>query len=106
MNVLEVHVTSTSDVSEEKYQRDTATLFGMVGGIALLTLVINGPTCGPLLKKLGLVTPTETRKRVVENYRQHMVHYTLKEYVTLLTEKRFQDADFTVVTEHIPFMSE
>lgn len=68
----------------------------MVGGIAFLTLLINGPTAGPLLKKLGLVTPTECRERVILNYRQHMVQYTLKEYVSLLTEERFQDVDFQV----------
>lgn len=50
----------------------------------------------------GLVTPTETRKNVVENYRQHMIQYTLMEYVKLLTEERFHDVDFTVVKDHVP----
>ena len=76
----------------------------MVGGIALLTLVINGPSAGPMLRKLGLVTPTETRKKVIENYKQHMIQYTLKEYVALLTEERFHDIDFTVIKDHIPFL--
>ena len=48
--------------SEERKQ--ASLVFAFVGGIALLTLVVNGLTAGPLLKKLGLVTPTETRKRV------------------------------------------
>lgn len=78
----------------------------MVGGIALLTLIINGTTSGPLLKRLGLITPTETRKKVVENYRQHMIQFTLKEYVKLLAESRFKDVDFAVVKAHIPFLSE
>ena len=109
MNFLEVHITSADDVGEEKriiFIEYTAKLFGMVGGIALLTLVINGPTCGPLLNRLGLVTPTETRKKVIENYHQHAIQYTLMEYVALLTEKRFQDVDFTVVKDHIPLLSE
>mmetsp|Transcript_11154 Transcript_11154/g.19589 ORF Transcript_11154/g.19589 Transcript_11154/m.19589 type:complete len:998 (+) Transcript_11154:30-3023(+) len=103
-----VHITSADDVSDEKriiFREFTAKLFGMVGGIALLTLVINGPTCGPLLNRLGLVTPTETRKKVTENYRQHAIQYTLREYVALLTETRFQDVDFTVVKDHIPALS-
>ena len=127
-----MHVTSADDVSQEtrvEYREYTAKLFGMVGGIALLTLVINGSTSGPLLRKLGLVTPTETRKMVVQNYYQHselscnilsfsfdicqnlnsllatsaVVQFTLKEYVSLLTEPRFHDVDWTVVKEHIPF---
>lgn len=35
-----------------------------------------------------------------------MIQYTLTEYVKLLTEKRFQDIDFTVVKGHIPCLSE
>ena len=34
-----------------------------------------------------------------------MMQYVLKEYVALLTEKRFHDVDFTVVRDHIPFMA-
>ena len=77
----------------------------MVGGIALLTLVVNAPTCGMLLKALGIITPSETRNKVVENYRQHMIHSTLVDFVRLLTEKRFQDTDFTLVQKHVSFLS-
>lgn len=78
----------------------------MVGGIALLTLVINAPTCGPLLKALGLITPTRTRERVVENYRQHMIQSTLKDFVGLLSEERFKEVDFKIVQKSVPFLSE
>lgn len=67
------HYTEASDVNEQtrrQFQDYTAKLFGFVGGIAFLTLIINGISSGPLLHKLGLVTPTETRKKVLENYRQ------------------------------------
>ena len=67
------HYTSSSEVDEYTrilYRDYTAKLFGMVGGIAFLTLVINGTSSGPILKKPGLVTPSETRKKVIENYRQ------------------------------------
>ena len=77
----------------------------MIGGVAFLTLVINGPTAGYLLKKLGLITPTETRDKHIKNCREHMVLFTLKEYVALLTEERFEDVDFAVVKAHIPFLS-
>mmetsp|Transcript_26297 Transcript_26297/g.56470 ORF Transcript_26297/g.56470 Transcript_26297/m.56470 type:complete len:997 (-) Transcript_26297:1437-4427(-) len=101
------HYTSAEEISEEtrlEFREYTAKVFGMVGGIAFLTLIINAPTCGPLLKALGLVTPTETHKKVLENYHQHMIQFTLKEYVALLTEKRFQNVDFTVIKDHIPFL--
>jgi hypothetical protein len=41
-----------------QFREVTGKLFNMVGGVALLTLVINGPTSGPMLKRLGLITPT------------------------------------------------
>lgn len=104
----------------------------MVGGIALLTLVVNGPTAGPLLKKLGLVTPTETREKIMKNYRQvsraavpaerwrcraelktltrcyylqHMVQNSLLDYVALLADPRFRDVEFAVVQDNIPWYS-
>jgi hypothetical protein len=81
-------------------------VFGFVGGIAFLTLVINDPTSGPLLCRLGLVMPTECRKKVIENYRQHMAQHALNELLALLTEKRFEDIDFAAVKAHVPFLSE
>lgn len=102
-----VHYTAASEVSTEtrdEFILYTEKVFGMVGGIALLTLVINAPTCGLLLKALGIITPTETRNKVVENYRQHMIHSTLVDFVSLLTQKRFQDTDFTVVKQHVSFL--
>lgn len=107
LNAEVEHYTSASEMSEadrRMFREFSAKLFGMVGGIAFLTLTINAPTCGPLLRKLGLITPTETHEKVLENYRQHMIQYTLKEYVALLTEKRFENVDFAVVKDHIPFL--
>ena len=77
----------------------------MVGGVAFLTLMINGPTAGYLLKNLGLITPTETRNKYIQECREHMIQFTLQEYVALLTEERFEDVDFAVVKVHIPFFS-
>ena len=132
---LTVRYTSTEEFSEAKrieYREYSTKLFGMVGGIAFLTLFVLAPTSGLLLKKLGLVTPTEAREKVIENYREHLVRYVTKEYVHLLTYPRFNDVskgqvfvvlllrctrtkthsppgplqvDFTVVIDHIPFMS-
>ena len=39
---------------ESVFAEQTNKAFGMIGGIAFLTLVINGTTAGPLLTWLGL----------------------------------------------------
>ena len=68
---------AVSEDIKNQYRQFADELFGFVGGVAFLTLVINGPTSGPLLKTLGLVTPTDTRKNVVRNYEHHMVRRSL-----------------------------
>lgn len=97
---------ANGEVAPLAYLRMVQQVFFLMGGVALLTLVVNGLTAGPLLIRLGLVTPSECRKKVVENYYQHLIQYTLKEYVALLTEERFRDVDFTVVKTYIPFFGE
>jgi NhaP-type Na+/H+ or K+/H+ antiporter len=89
---------------DEMYRDYSAKLFFLTGGIAMLTLVINAPTCGPVLKKLGLVTPTETRLKIISKYHRRMIHHSLIEYVSLLADERFHDLDFAVVREHVPFL--
>ena len=98
-------------VQEKHVSREPAEkVFGFVGGIALLTLIINAPTSGPLLKKLGLVTPTETRLQMVDNFKKHMTHFCLTEYVAMLAEARFEDLDYMVVSpfsveSYLPFIA-
>jgi hypothetical protein len=94
----------TDETNDARIDADKA--FGFVGGIALLTLIVNAPLSGPLLKKLGLVTPTETRLQMVENYKRHMSHFCLMKYVAMLAESRFEDLDYMVVKEHVPFLKE
>ena len=107
LNSEVVHLTSSESVDDDtrdQYRGYTAKLFGFVGGVAFLTLVINATASGPLLKMMGLVTPTETRSKIIENYRQHMIQHTLLEYVKMLSSKRFHVVDFSTIKEHIPFM--
>lgn len=100
----------THDMEDEEamneFRTQSSKLFGFVGGIAMLTLIINAPTCGPLLRKLGLVDSTEIHVKVVENYRQLMIFEVLQAYVAMLSEPRFKDLDFTVVREHVTFLQE
>ncbi|KAL7519617.1 hypothetical protein ACHAWX_004377 [Stephanocyclus meneghinianus] len=90
----------------EKYQEYVDKLFGMVGGIAFLTLVINAPTSPALLNALGLVNPTEARNRVVHNYELHMRQNVLIEFMKLLAEETFKSVDFGVVREYVSPLAE
>lgn len=106
---VKVDRTIADGVSESialQYSQNVNSLFGLVGGFAFLTLVINGSTSGLLLRRLGLAIPTECRKRVIESYHQLMAQDTLNEYVTLLTEKRFEDIDYAAVTKYIPSLKD
>jgi len=87
-----------------KFRDDTARLFGMSGGISLLTLLVNGVTAGPLLRWLGLVTPKIARMKVIENYKHQMVQNALLSYIELLSQERFKDLDYSVIREHVPFL--
>jgi len=91
--------TTEEDVEARDY---TATLFGHVGGIAFLTLWINGTLAGPLLKKLGLAKPTETRERVVKRFEDLYYFKMLDDFVFLLADPRFASVDFAVVRDHVP----
>ena len=93
--------TESDSQTSSQYREFVEKLFGLTGGVSFLTLVINGPTSGPILKRLGLVTPTETRKSVVSNYEQHMKEAVLLSYLSLLEQKRFADVDFGIVREHV-----
>lgn len=90
--------------SDEVYRSFASNVFFFTGGIAMLTLIINAPTCGPVLKKLGLVTPTETRLQIMAKYRRRMIQHSLTKYVSLLADERFHDLDFTAVRAHVPFL--
>lgn len=49
----EVYHATEADDNAAEYRAWTTTLFGMVGGVAFFTLVVNGSLSGPLLHRLG-----------------------------------------------------
>ena len=95
------HSAKVTDEERQRYQFYVDKLFGMIGGISFLTLAINAPTSAPLLKHLGLVTPTEARKQVVKNYEQHMRQNTLVEYMRLLSDRTFAGVDYGIVKDKV-----
>lgn len=82
----------------------TTKLFGMIGGVTFLTLIINGTLAGPVLKALKLVESTETRKKVVAGYDQTFKKHMYEAFVALLTDQRFQKIDYSLVKHHVHFI--
>ena len=71
------HATEEDDSAREL----TTKLFGMVGGIALFTLVINGTFSGPLLRRLGLVKTSDIRNRIIQHYGQTTRQRMLDDFI-------------------------
>jgi hypothetical protein len=88
------------------YEEETNLLFGFVGGIAFLTLVINATTAGPLLKKLGLADKTAVRQKVVRILHFRIRQRLIDDMVTLLSEPRFHRVNFSIVRHHIPLIQD
>lgn len=80
---------------------DTTQLFALVGGVALLTLVFNGTSSGPVLVKLGLAKSSASRAKLLEDLYQNIRQHMLDEFVKLMSEFRFANVDFAVVRDHI-----
>ena len=93
-----------TNTEDESVRIVTTEIFGMVGGIALLTLCINGPLCGPLLKKLGLADSTEQRKHIVKCAEESARRRVLDDFVHLMTDERFFFVDFALVAYHCRFL--
>ena len=91
--------TTEDDVVARDY---TTTLFGHVGGIAFLTLWINGTLAGPLLKKLGLTKPTETRERVVKRFEKTYYNRMLDNFICLLVDPRVSTSQVVMHALRLP----
>lgn len=97
--------TGEADTSYD-FRLYTSKLFGMIGGVTFLTLIINGTLAGPILTALKLVESTETRKKVVEGYHETFKKHVYEELITLLTDQRFQKIDFALVKHHVHFLKD
>lgn len=62
-----------------KYEEQTTKMFGFVGGIGLLTLVINATSAGPMLRKLGLADTSDVREHILVSY-SFWVGYSFRRY--------------------------
>jgi hypothetical protein len=76
----------------------------MIGGIAFMTLVINGITAGPLLRKLGLTDPSDAREKIIKSIKVRLRAAAIDDFVHLLTQPRFHHTNFALVKHHVPFL--
>jgi NhaP-type Na+/H+ or K+/H+ antiporter len=81
-------------------------VYQMVGGVALLTLVINGSSAGPILIWLGLADPSEAREKIIKAYQVLLRAELIESLVELLTTKRFKDVDIAFIEKNIPLVSD
>lgn len=89
-----------------QFSNDTHKLFCMVGGVTVLTLLIVAPFGEKVLKLLGLITPSDARRKVLENFEKHMHSFTLEEYVDMMTQDRFDVVDFSFLRVNVPALKE
>lgn len=104
LNSQVIEVSGSAEGEQTVFEVQTAQLYQMVGGMSFMTLIVNGITAGPLLKKLGLVDEPETRKRIIGAYEYDYKVHSVDQMVKLLTYDTFQFVDFSVVRFHIPFL--
>ncbi|GAX29583.1 hypothetical protein FisN_24Lh041 [Fistulifera solaris] len=86
------------------FAEQTTTLFAMVGGVAFLTLVINGVLAAPLIRYLGLTQSTEAREKIINAYETRYKLAMIDEMVRLLTQPRFIMVNFALVKHHVPLL--
>jgi len=92
---------ATGDTGSE-YCMMVTKLFGMVGGIAFLTLFINGSTAGALLKKLGLTKKSEVYEKLSATHYDTLKEKLLDGFVQYLSYPLFDNIDFGIVQHYVP----
>ena len=91
------------DSEIEKVVKDTNELFGMVGGIALLTLSINGTFAGTVIKALRLTESTEIKEKTLKFVWKRVGQRVSAHISDLLAQRRFRFVDLSIVQSHVPF---
>lgn len=95
-----------NEVAQETDEGDlrrvaTNQLLGITGGIALLTLFINGILGGPLIKKLKLTRASKERQKIIVRYEHNIRRRLLEKLVYLLGEERFECVEYKSIQNHI-----
>ncbi|GKZ01050.1 hypothetical protein MPSEU_001056700 [Mayamaea pseudoterrestris] len=105
LNAQISHLGATGNL-DPIYIDQTRKAFGFVGGIAFMTLIINAPTCKPLLIYLNLSESSETRDKILNSFRTHFRKQAIAEMVELLAQPRFKHVNFSFIEHHISFLAD
>eukprot|EP00929_Paragymnodinium_shiwhaense_P112951 TRINITY_DN81211_c0_g1_i1.p1 TRINITY_DN81211_c0_g1~~TRINITY_DN81211_c0_g1_i1.p1 ORF type:complete len:990 (-),score=170.23 TRINITY_DN81211_c0_g1_i1:95-2977(-) len=73
--------------------RTGALMLFHVSGVAALTLLINAPTCGWLVRRLGLALRHWSEERIIDSFKSDLRTQVRSMYRDLGTSKRFQTHD-------------
>ena len=92
---------ATSNMEDERL---AGTMQFISGGVALLTLVINGVTAGHVLKWLKLAKPVMARKRAIRLFEVQATERLLKAYNDLVSQPRFRQVSFAAIKAHVPLI--
>lgn len=79
-------------------------LMGLSGGVTFLTLLINGTLAAPVLRRLGLAKPPESRRHATKVFESSARTFLAKEYKKRSMEPRFKNARFDFVKAQVPFL--
>eukprot|EP00546_Thalassionema_frauenfeldii_P000701 CAMPEP_0178938992 /NCGR_PEP_ID=MMETSP0786-20121207/26636_1 /TAXON_ID=186022 /ORGANISM="Thalassionema frauenfeldii, Strain CCMP 1798" /LENGTH=861 /DNA_ID=CAMNT_0020617767 /DNA_START=145 /DNA_END=2730 /DNA_ORIENTATION=- len=99
-----VHRNTDDELSE--FRMETTKLFGMTGGIAFLTLFINGSTAGAVLNYLGLTKQSEAYEMISEAHYDTLKMKLLDGFIHYLSYPLFDNIDFGIVQRYVPYMAD
>jgi len=88
-------------MNEELPLNEGARVLFHVGGIALLTLVVNGLSCARLMRRLGLTHTPAAVVRMKHYLKKHVSRHVQHEYAKFRKSKRFAGADDHILTSYV-----
>ena len=97
-NVVEL---PDSNPAKRELRRQTVQVFIFVGGIALMTLAINGTSSPWMLTKLGLIKISEVKRETFEAVKGHIRAMMVRKYVQLTADPRFKHADMNMIRSNV-----
>lgn len=102
---LSLDRTVRQSTNDETSRATTSTVVGLAGGVAFLTLLINGTLAEYVLQLLGLTPPKASRKQVLKLFELSARDFVLHAYEKLRKRQpRFQNVPFQMVQDHLPFL--
>ena len=85
-------------------RRETVKIFILVGGITLLTLLVNGTSSSWILRKLGLISVSEVKRETFEAVKSHIRMMLVHKYVQLTSDERFKNADVDMIRSNVEIL--